>query len=159
MAPHTIILTWRSFHTDFFYCNSNSNSMENWFWCNSIAGYDITTKFYTWHVHVQNSIVITWPQAARMQNEISIKFESWWKKCSWNGPLVLISLTRTWSISFSISLTTRSSSTSERHDDGGTLAQGSSFKKAFNSFIRDSLEQMVMKGFKTIKCLWKTPKL
>ena len=59
----------------------NSNSMSNWFQCNSILVCHIATKFCTW----QNFRAITLPQLGWEQNEMSIKFELRWKNRLCNG--------------------------------------------------------------------------
>ena len=54
----------------------NSNSMENWFYCNFTVGNHITTKFCKCDDSTdENFIAITYPQFSWEQNEISITME------------------------------------------------------------------------------------
>ena len=76
------------FYQQFFH--HNSNSMENWSYCNSIEGYHMVQLQNSEHAttaqlscHVQNSIAITSLQFGWEQNEISIEFELRCKNLSW----------------------------------------------------------------------------
>ena len=78
-------------HERFF--RRNSNSMENWYYCNFVIEYHSTTKFShaktaQLSYDVQHVIVITLIQFGSKQNEFSVEFELRYKNRSSNEVLV-----------------------------------------------------------------------
>ena len=61
------------FHNEF--CHHNSNSMENWFWCNCIVRHHIATKF---QIHYNSTTVV--PHAKFHINH----FTTSWMREEWN---------------------------------------------------------------------------